>query len=436
MKASIDAYIENKKTDLIEDIRNLIRIESIYGHYDANLNALKFVQQKAEAMGIACLLTREKDALLARIGTGKEKVGLLAHVDVVEIGDPTKWTHLPFSGDFDGEYLWGRGVLDDKGAVIASLYALKAMLDLNVPLNKQIWLIVGSGEEGGDWPDMAHFKRDFGTPDYGFSPDGDFPICNIESGYADIILDFHESARSELTALQAGASMNTIPSNALIQFTGEPAIQFEGVSAHSSTPEFGKNAIEALCRGLSHRQDLNFIRFIQTWLLDDTSGSRLGLNPQINDPAHIPGGKETTCVPTVLKLTDNGVQLCINVRQKQGTRVEDLLSAFESHAQEFQYSVKMLNALPGMAVDPLHPALQLMAKVYEEYGFKSDFISTPGTTYAKAMQNFVSWGPNFPEVKNCAHKEDEKISVTSLLTATKMYALFLAQCSTGPTFIE
>lgn len=432
MKESIDAYLESQKIEIAKDIQRLVQIESITGNTVENRKALAFVQQKATEMGISCKMTKEEDVLLACIGEGEEKVGILVHVDVVEIGDREKWIYPPFSGHFDDKSIWGRGTLDDKGAVIISLYVLKALLDLKVPLKKQIWLIVGSEEEVGGWLDIEHFKRDFGVPDYGFSPDGDFPIFNEENGYVDVELTFSEPKRKELINLLSGDSVNTIPSKAIVQFRGEPELEFYGLSAHSSTPDLGENAIEILCRELSHRQDLNFIGFIDGFLLDDHTGNKLGLNPQDSSQLLSSTKKKTICVPTILKLTENSVFLNVNIRHKFGVNKQDILRSFEEHAKKYGYTLKTSNYLEPMRVDENHKALRLMGEVYEQYGFRNDFEVGFGTSYAKAMGNFVSWGPNFPEQVNCAHMENEKISINTLMTAAKIYTLFLVKCATEP----
>lgn len=432
MKESIDAYLESQKFEIIKDIQRLVQIESITGNKVENRKALAFVQQKAIEMGIACKMTKEEDVLLACIGEGEEKIGILVHVDVVEIGDQDKWIYPPFSGQIDDKYIWGRGTLDDKGAVIISLYVLKALLDLKVPLNKQIWLIVGSEEEVGGWLDIEHFKRDFGVPDYGFSPDGDFPINNEENGYVDVELMFNDAKREDLISLVSGDSVNTIPSKAIVQFRGEPALEFNGISAHSSTPELGENAIEILCREFSHRQDLSFFRFIDDFLLDDHTGNKLGLNPQESGQLISSTKKKTICVPTILKLAENGVFLNVNIRQKFGVSRQDILQCFEAHAKQYSYAFSTSNYLEPMRVDENHKALRLMEDVYEQFGFKNDFHVGFGTSYAKAMGNFVSWGPNFPVQINCAHMENEKISISTIMTAAKIYTLFLARCSTEP----
>ena len=109
MKEIIDAYLENHKKEIVADIQRLVQIESITGNTVENRKALAFVLQKATEMGISCKMTQEEDVLLACIGAGEEKVGIMVHVDVVEIGDRDKWIYPPFSGHFDDKFIWGRG---------------------------------------------------------------------------------------------------------------------------------------------------------------------------------------------------------------------------------------------------------------------------------------------------------------------------------------
>ena len=50
---------------------------------------------------------------------------------------------IHLNGRKDG-VLYGRGVSDDKGAMVASMIALKVIKDMNVPLTKRIRLIFGT----------------------------------------------------------------------------------------------------------------------------------------------------------------------------------------------------------------------------------------------------------------------------------------------------
>lgn len=54
---------------------------------------------------------------------------LMAHQDVVPVADESTWTHPPFSGHFDGEFLWGRGSSDDKNSLTALMSTVETMLE-------------------------------------------------------------------------------------------------------------------------------------------------------------------------------------------------------------------------------------------------------------------------------------------------------------------
>jgi len=74
---------------------------------------------------------------------------LMAHMDVVPAGEPASWQKNPFSGENDGTYLWGRGTLDDKSAMISILEAVEKLIAENYQPERTIYLAFGHDEEVG-----------------------------------------------------------------------------------------------------------------------------------------------------------------------------------------------------------------------------------------------------------------------------------------------
>ena len=74
---------------------------------------------------------------------------LTGHFDVVPVPHETldKWTHPPFDGVFDGEYLWGRGSSDCKNVVIGILEALERLLDQGFKPQRTLIIAFGFDEE-------------------------------------------------------------------------------------------------------------------------------------------------------------------------------------------------------------------------------------------------------------------------------------------------
>ncbi len=76
---------------------------------------------------------------------------LMAHMDVVpvEAGTEGDWTVAPFSGEVHDGHLWGRGALDDKGPLIATMEAVEHLLRSGFTPTRTVHLVFGHDEEIG-----------------------------------------------------------------------------------------------------------------------------------------------------------------------------------------------------------------------------------------------------------------------------------------------
>ncbi len=76
---------------------------------------------------------------------------LLAHLDVVPVeeGPGAEWTEPPFSGAITDGFVWGRGALDDKEAVIGVLEAVESLLAHGYTPRRSVYLAFGEDEERG-----------------------------------------------------------------------------------------------------------------------------------------------------------------------------------------------------------------------------------------------------------------------------------------------
>ena len=111
-----------------------------------------YLKQVLEAEGIPVqLFAKEahRPNLVARIkGTGKQRpLLLMGHTDTVNV-DPKKWSHPPFSADSEGGFIYGRGTVDDKDNVVATLMVMLTLKRLNVPLDRDVIALFEAGEEG------------------------------------------------------------------------------------------------------------------------------------------------------------------------------------------------------------------------------------------------------------------------------------------------
>jgi acetylornithine deacetylase/succinyl-diaminopimelate desuccinylase-like protein len=115
--------------------------------------AADYLEQVLESEGIPVrtfVLEPGRANLVARLrGNGRKRPLLvMAHTDVVTV-DATKWTFPPFGGARDGGYVYGRGALDDKDNLVASLMVMLMLKRQNVPLDRDVIFLAEAGEEGG-----------------------------------------------------------------------------------------------------------------------------------------------------------------------------------------------------------------------------------------------------------------------------------------------
>jgi acetylornithine deacetylase/succinyl-diaminopimelate desuccinylase-like protein len=114
--------------------------------------AVAYLRSVLEKEGIPVevfALEANRPNLVARLkGTGKKRpLLIMGHTDVVNV-DPKKWTHPPFGAARDGGYIYGRGTVDDKDNVVASLMTMVVLKRLNVPLDRDVIFLAEAGEEG------------------------------------------------------------------------------------------------------------------------------------------------------------------------------------------------------------------------------------------------------------------------------------------------
>ncbi|HZV21045.1 MAG TPA: succinyl-diaminopimelate desuccinylase [Hyphomicrobiales bacterium] len=133
--------------------QNLIRCRSVTPEEGG---ALRYLEQELSAAGFACHKlvfsepgTPDVENLYARIGEGRPHICFAGHTDVVAPGDEASWTHPPFGGEIESGVLYGRGAVDMKGAVAASLSAVLEYLRAK-PANFRgsISFLVTADEEG------------------------------------------------------------------------------------------------------------------------------------------------------------------------------------------------------------------------------------------------------------------------------------------------
>ncbi|HNH06844.1 MAG TPA: M20/M25/M40 family metallo-hydrolase, partial [Anaerolineales bacterium] len=111
---------EDMQQELLRFTQTLVRTKSLSGQEGA---VIKLVEKKMLDLGYDEVKIDSMGNIIGRIGNGAKSIMFDSHVDTVEVKDEAEWNIPPFSGEIVDGRLHGRGSVDMKSAVAASIYA-------------------------------------------------------------------------------------------------------------------------------------------------------------------------------------------------------------------------------------------------------------------------------------------------------------------------
>lgn len=201
---------EQYRNDVTGFLREIIAIPSpsceeadVARRVAAEMEDLGYDEVKSDPMG----------NVMGRIGDGKTKIVLDAHMDTVGVGDPSAWPHDPFEGKLTDGVVFGRGASDNKGAVASQVYGGKLIADRGLDGADVTVYVVGTVmEEDCDGLALGYF------------------LTETVTGVDAVVL-------GECTNLAVYRGHRG---------RMEISVQTRGTSAHASAPERGDSAVSAM----------------------------------------------------------------------------------------------------------------------------------------------------------------------------------------------
>lgn len=457
MNEKIDAYFEREKENLLSDLGSLIRIPSVRGEAsevapfgEEPKKALEKMLSIAKNYGFS---VKNIDGYAGEISFNGEdaRLAMLGHLDVVPEGDG--WTFPPYEMTEKDGKIYGRGTSDDKGPVIAALYAMKCVRELGVKLAGDVRLIVGTSEETGG-NDIEYYSEHRGMPPMVFTPDSTFPVTNVERGHFSkhftLDIDPDASSGGKVVSFNGGFVINAVPNKAkavlsgfsyesvsalsksvhgetgvelsLTEENGKIEVLAVGSGAHASTPELGNNPITVLVKLIS--------------MLDSDSAT---VKPFKALSAFFPHGKTRgEGLGVAMKDEVSGeLTMTLDILNFDGAHFD---GAFDSRvplcANEENLAFKVRDELlkAGFALDstfitPIHYVdensefIKKLLEAYEEVSGRKGYCEAiGGGTYVHDIEGGVAFGAIMPDVDTNMHGADEFMPIDDLITAAKIFA--------------
>lgn len=453
--------VEARKDDLLEDLQNLLRINSERDDAQATPEApfgpgpvagLKHMLAYGERDGFT---VKNVDNYAGHIeyGEGDETLGIFGHMDVVPAGDG--WETDPYEPVIKDGKIYARGASDDKGPSMAAYYAMKIIKELGLPVSKKIRFVVGSDEESG-WGDMDYYFQHEEAPDFGFSPDAEFPIINGEKGNVTIRLTFRggNGADYKLESFKSGLRENMVPGTADAVVTAASADEaaslaasFEtfikqeakisgnaelsdktvtfhvvGKGAHGASPQSGINAATFLATFLNDYSfaEGGFINTIAEFIHEDFYGEKLGV--AFEDEKM---GKLTMNAGIVNFDPENPENslVTLNFRYPKGTSAEELQAKVQATVGETVTATQGDRNQEPHYVPVDDPLVATLLQVYEDHtGEKGQEQIIGGGTYGRLLKRGVAYGAMFPGYTDTMHQANEFMELDDLFRAAAIYA--------------
>ena len=444
-KTSYDKLTAKYQKPLLKSLEEFVAINSTYDQITVNetnpfgagvSDALNYITNLARKDGFE--VTNYDNKVVEIIyGRGKKNLTIMAHADVVPAGDG--WIDPPFQMVEKKGVLYGRGVSDDKGPLLATYYALKALRDEGMLGGYEIRFLVGGNEESGSlcmhhYFDVLKKKQ----PTLGFSPDSDFPLIYAEKG----IINFSVKAKVEvpgLISIKGGTASNAVidrcelkhdidlnflkyimehyhRTEAVILTKDDvTTVTFIGKAAHGAHPENGVNAgMMALKAIAEFSKNETLLRLVKMYEPLDGKGYGCSASNKAM-------GTNSSNVG-LISYKDGVLELTVNFRYINTCEYKELVAAIKEANKGFE--VKNEGTSPLLFFPQDSVLIKTLMKAYQDEtgDLESKPLAIGGGTYAKCADNVVAFGMQFPGFDSLMHSPGEMTKKEDLFKAMSIYA--------------
>ncbi|WP_338230869.1 ArgE/DapE family deacylase [Lactiplantibacillus paraxiangfangensis] len=353
-------------------------------------------------------------SLVADIGDGNGPlVGFDGHEDTVALGDASKWASDSLSATIKDGHLYGRGATDMKSGLMAGAFAFIHLHDQAVPLHGTLRFMATVGEENG------HLGADQ-LVEMGYA-DGMQSVIVGEPSGADKRLLGQKQIQAMLgidgTTAEKMAAANPTGEQHFIELAHKGSLTYtihsQGVAAHSSMPELGKNAIEAL---------LTFYQKQADYFKQHTAAVNPVLGPTVPVVTLINGGEQINTVPA-------SAEMGVKIRTIPELRNDKIIADVQAIIDECNANGAQLSMDISSSFYPVHtpedaPLIQAVKAIGEAVlEQRLPYFGAPGGTDASSYivkndkMQIVVFGPG----NITAHQVNEYVDLDMYHRFIKLY---------------
>ena len=457
LNEKIDRFIQDNQNALFDDLSALVEVNSVRSEpvQDApfGLGVRRAMDVALEIAGRQGLESKDCDGYLVYAdvpGESEKQIAAITHLDVVPAGNG--WSCDPFALTQREGYVLGRGVADDKGPAVVTLYLAKFFQELaqetGKPLPYTLRILLGGAEETG-MEDVDYYLEHNPMPVFCFTPDGSFPVGHGEKGgFGGKFVS--QPMKGNLLDFQGGVADNVVPDLAYAIVRGDISsmkqtqnititqeqegtvrITGHGKGGHASTPEGTVNAIALVTNYLLENQlctedESAYLTMLRT-LLASTDGSSFGI--AASDAYFTP----LTCIGGVISMENGILRQSIDVRFPTSITAPELQAACEALAATAGAHFEAEKARVPFYIQADSPEIEACIQAYQSVTGRDDKPFTMGGgTYARHFRNAVSFGmeepqANYPGFVGQMHGANEGIPKSLFLKALKIYILAVAR---------
>ena len=462
-KEMVHKYVNEHKSEIVDTLKELVKIPSVRSKADAGApfgkacaDVLEYTKELYSKNGFETMLDTEGGYLLAFTGEGDKSIGLFSHADVVPVADDWLLTN-PFEPLEKEGCLIGRGVVDDKSAIVISLYCAKMLKELKIPFNSRLVCFTGANEESG-MADIKNYVKKHTPPDFSLVCDTDFPlyrgnkgmllfsavsdiplndIKNISGsnalgsilGSVSITVSYDEMLLSELKKFENDQFVITTENEDIV-------ITAKGISSHTALPEGSLNAAGVAFSVLSECKHWNKNNLMQISYLSDILthyyGETIGIQNSDKD-----FGRLTICNDTI-GLENSKIKLHFNLRFGAEVDVDTLKLTIKDAFKKHSFNVNFEREEPAVITDLNNPMLKAVLETYRLFFEEPDaepYVNAGGT-YARYLPCAVETGTrhwkdkplSLPIGHGGVHQPDECLNIEAFLKALEVTLHMLLSC--------